>query len=63
MTAIRREFARRSSSVAPVGWARRPFGGIVSRHRHPSAVFGYVIKGRWKYDEHEWTAEAGSFVY
>jgi gentisate 1,2-dioxygenase len=37
--------------------------GIVSRHRHPSAVFGYVIKGRWKYDEHEWTAEAGSFVY
>jgi 2,4'-dihydroxyacetophenone dioxygenase len=27
--------------------------GIVSRHRHPSAVFGYVIKGRWKYDEHD----------
>ena len=37
--------------------------GIVSRHRHPSAVFGYVIKGRWKYDEHEWVAQTGSFVY
>jgi 2,4'-dihydroxyacetophenone dioxygenase len=37
--------------------------GIVSRHRHPSAVFGYVIRGHWKYDEHAWTAEEGSFVY
>jgi quercetin dioxygenase-like cupin family protein len=37
--------------------------GIVSRHRHPSVVFGYVIKGRWQYDEHEWVAETGSFVY
>jgi 2,4'-dihydroxyacetophenone dioxygenase len=37
--------------------------GIVSRHRHPSAVFGYVIRGRWKYDEHPWSAEEGSFVY
>lgn len=23
--------------------------GIVSRHRHPGAVFGYVIKGKWHY--------------
>jgi 2,4'-dihydroxyacetophenone dioxygenase len=37
--------------------------GIVSRHRHPGAVFGYVIKGRWRYFEHPWTAEAGHFVY
>ena len=37
--------------------------GIVSRHRHPSMVVGYVIRGSWKYDEHEWTASAGSFVY
>ena len=37
--------------------------GILSRHRHPMAVVGYVIKGRWKYLEHPWTAEAGSFVY
>ena len=37
--------------------------GIVSRHRHPGAVFGYVIKGRWHYDEHPWVAETGHFVY
>jgi 2,4'-dihydroxyacetophenone dioxygenase len=37
--------------------------GIVSRHRHPGAVFGYVIAGRWHYHEHPWTAETGHFVY
>jgi hypothetical protein len=37
--------------------------GIVSRHRHPGAVFGYVIKGKWHYYEHEWMAQEGSFVY
>ena len=37
--------------------------GILSRHRHPMAVVGYVIKGRWKYLEHDWVAEEGSFVY
>jgi 2,4'-dihydroxyacetophenone dioxygenase len=37
--------------------------GVVNRHRHPGAVFGYVIKGRWRYVEHPWTAETGHFVY
>jgi len=37
--------------------------GILSRHRHPMMVVGYVIKGRWKYLEHDWVAETGSFVY
>jgi 2,4'-dihydroxyacetophenone dioxygenase len=37
--------------------------GVLQRHRHPMAVTGYVIKGRWKYLEHDWTAEAGAFVY
>jgi len=37
--------------------------GVLSRHRHPMLVVGYVIKGRWKYLEHAWTAEEGSFVY
>ena len=37
--------------------------GILSRHRHPMAVVGYVIKGRWRYLEHGWIAEEGSFVY
>jgi 2,4'-dihydroxyacetophenone dioxygenase len=37
--------------------------GVLSRHRHPQAVHGYVIKGRWHYLEHDWMAEAGSYVF
>ena len=37
--------------------------GVLHRHRHPMAVVGYVIKGRWRYLEHDWIAEEGSFVY
>ena len=37
--------------------------GVLSRHRHPMLVVGYVIKGRWHYLEHDWIAEEGSFVY
>jgi quercetin dioxygenase-like cupin family protein len=37
--------------------------GVLSRHRHPMLVVGYVIRGRWKYLEHNWTAETGSFVF
>jgi 2,4'-dihydroxyacetophenone dioxygenase len=37
--------------------------GILSRHRHPMLVVGYVIKGHWRYLEHDWIAEEGSFVY
>jgi len=37
--------------------------GVLSRHRHPMLVIGYVIRGKWRYLEHDWTAEEGSFVY
>lgn len=37
--------------------------GMISRHRHPSIVIGYVLRGRWHYLEHDWVAEEGSFVY
>jgi quercetin dioxygenase-like cupin family protein len=37
--------------------------GVLHRHRHPMAVVGYVLKGRWRYLEHDWVAEEGSFVY
>ena len=37
--------------------------GVLSRHRHPMLVVGYVVKGRWRYLEHDWIAEEGSFVY
>ena len=37
--------------------------GILSRHRHPAPVHGYVIKGSWRYLEHNWTARAGDYVF
>ncbi len=37
--------------------------GVLSRHIHPSWVTGYVIKGAWRYLEHDWVAAQGSFVY
>ena len=37
--------------------------GVLSRHRHPAPVHGYVIKGSWRYLEHDWIATAGSYVF
>lgn len=37
--------------------------GVLSRHRHPQQVHGFVLKGRWRYLEHDWVAEAGSYVF
>jgi quercetin dioxygenase-like cupin family protein len=37
--------------------------GVLSRHIHPSWVTGYVIRGAWRYLEHDWIAREGSFVY
>ena len=37
--------------------------GILSRHRHPAPVHGYVIRGRWHYLEHDWVAREGSYVF
>jgi quercetin dioxygenase-like cupin family protein len=37
-------------------------GGVLSRHRHPSAVHGFVLKGSWRYLEHSWRAVEGSYV-
>jgi len=37
--------------------------GVLSRHRHPQPVHGYVLKGSWHYLEHDWTATEGSYVY
>jgi 2,4'-dihydroxyacetophenone dioxygenase len=38
-------------------------GGILSRHRHPSPVHGFVLKGEWRYLEHSWIAKEGSYVF
>ncbi len=37
--------------------------GMLSRHCHPSPVYGYVIKGSWRYIEHDWIAREGMFVF
>jgi 2,4'-dihydroxyacetophenone dioxygenase len=37
--------------------------GVLSRHIHPAIVVGYVIKGSWRYLEHDWIAKEGSFVF
>ncbi|MBE1283460.1 MAG: cupin [Rhodobacteraceae bacterium] len=37
--------------------------GVLSRHRHPQPVHGFVLKGRWHYLEHEWEAREGGYVY
>jgi 2,4'-dihydroxyacetophenone dioxygenase len=37
--------------------------GVLSRHLHTNPVHGYVIKGRWRYLEHDWVAETGSYVF
>jgi quercetin dioxygenase-like cupin family protein len=37
--------------------------GVLSRHRHPQPVHGFVLKGSWHYLEHDWTATEGSYVY
>jgi 2,4'-dihydroxyacetophenone dioxygenase len=48
------------------GWSnllRVRKSGVLSRHRHPMIVTGYVVKGSWRYLEHDWVATEGSFVY
>ena len=38
-------------------------GGFLSRHRHPAPVHGFVIKGSWRYLEHDWVATEGSYLF
>jgi hypothetical protein len=37
--------------------------GMLSRHRHPGPVHGYVLKGKWRYLEHDWVAVEGSYIF
>ena len=48
------------------GWAnllKVTKSGLVSRHRHPAPVHGFVIKGSWHYKEHDWVANPGDYVF
>jgi quercetin dioxygenase-like cupin family protein len=37
--------------------------GVISQHRHPFPVEAWVMKGSWRYLEHDWIATPGSYVY
>jgi 2,4'-dihydroxyacetophenone dioxygenase len=37
--------------------------GVLSRHRHPAPVHGFVLKGSWRYLEHDWVAREGDYVF
>lgn len=37
--------------------------GVLSRHRHPAPVHGFVLKGAWRYLEHDWIAREGMYVF
>ena len=52
--------------VSGGGWVnllRVRRSGVLSRHRHPAPVHGYVIKGSWRYLEHDWLAREGDYVF
>lgn len=38
-------------------------GGSLGRHLHATPVHGFVLKGSWRYLEHDWVAEAGAYVF
>ena len=44
------------NAVAMTSTVESPFGA-------QRMVHGFVLKGRWRYLEHDWVASAGSFVY
>jgi quercetin dioxygenase-like cupin family protein len=37
--------------------------GVLSRHYHAQPVHGWVLKGRWRYREHDWEATPGTYVF
>jgi 2,4'-dihydroxyacetophenone dioxygenase len=37
--------------------------GVLARHRHPGPVHAYVLKGSWRYMEHDWIAQTGTYAY
>src|SRR4051794_24575716 len=37
--------------------------GILSRHRHLGPVHALVLKGRWRYLEHDWVATEGAYAF
>ncbi len=52
--------------VANGGWSsvlRIAAGMQLACHYHTQPVYGYTIEGSWRYLEHDWIANAGTFIY
>ena len=53
-------------NVVQGGWChliRVRKAGVVSRLRHPDPVHGLVLKGSWRYLEHDWIAKEGTYIF
>ena len=42
---------------------RGPAGGNLGIHRHYGSVFGFTLRGAWRYLEHDWVSRAGDVVH
>lgn len=52
--------------VANGGWSsilKIAPGKQLACHYHTQPVYGYTIEGSWRYLEHDWIANAGTFIY
>jgi 2,4'-dihydroxyacetophenone dioxygenase len=38
-------------------------GAKLNPHYHPSGVYGFTLKGTWRYLEHDWVAIPGTFLW
>ena len=38
-------------------------GRQLNPHYHISEVHGFTLRGKWRYLEHDWVAEPGSYIY
>lgn len=37
--------------------------GVLSRHRHSGPVHALTLRGKWRYLEHDWVANAGDYAF
>ncbi len=51
------------SAGVTVNILKYPKGGIIGRHVHDGPVYSYTIAGSWGYIEHDWVADAGTFIW
>jgi 2,4'-dihydroxyacetophenone dioxygenase len=54
-------FDLNTNSVATI--LRCEPGSGIDRHYHIGPVAGYCLQGSWKYEEFDWIARPGTFVY